>query len=213
MPLASRAGCAWCVRLRGLKTNTHPFVWYTRALFRCFDFWKMNPTHHAHHAQTTKTLPFCTIICTFAAPLRTVAYVREHRENVLELLRTSWTTSPPWSKVFPMGCCYSEWSAQNDVGRTTSYALVKVLKAMGIPVRMVRRKGVAKPSQFLEGRALQAMNHLLAQHLNGTSLSQLEADHTAAISKLVRHRRENYRKFNYFLIIVHLETVQRIGNN
>jgi hypothetical protein len=48
-------------------------------------------------------------------------------------------------------------------------------------VRMVRRKGVAKPSQFLEGQALQAMNELLAQHLNGTSLSQLEADHTAAI--------------------------------
>jgi hypothetical protein len=81
----------------------------------------------------------------------------------------------------PDGMLLSEWSAQNDVGRTTSYALVKVLKAMGIPVRMVRRKGVAKPSQFLEGRALQAMNHLLAQHLNGTSLSQLEADHTAAI--------------------------------
>ena len=81
----------------------------------------------------------------------------------------------------PDGMLLSEWSAQNDVGRTTSYALVKVLKAMGIPVRMVRRKGVAKPSQFLEGRALQAMNHLLAQHLNGISLSQLEADHTAAI--------------------------------
>jgi hypothetical protein len=163
----------------------------------------------------------------------------------------------------PDGMLLSEWSAQNDVGRTTSYALVKVLKAMGIPVRMVRRKGVAKPSQFLEGQALQAMNDLLAQHLNGISLSQLEADHTSAIvaapqeepapkvepfipasllarlqaadlaistglplsrqelswivgiaeSKLVRHRRENYRKLKYFLIIVHLETVQRIGNN
>jgi hypothetical protein len=81
----------------------------------------------------------------------------------------------------PDGMLLSEWSAQNDVGRTTTYALLKVLKAMGIPVRMVRRKGVAKPSQFLEGQALQAMNDLLAQHLNGTSLSQLEADHTAAI--------------------------------
>jgi hypothetical protein len=81
----------------------------------------------------------------------------------------------------PDGMLLSEWSAQNDVGRTTTYALVKVLKAMGIPVRMVRRKKVAKPSQFLEGQALHAMNQLLAQHLNGTSLSQLEADHTAAI--------------------------------
>ena len=81
----------------------------------------------------------------------------------------------------PDGMLLSEWSAQNDVGRTTTYALLKVLKAMGIPVRMVRRKKVAKPSQFLEGQALQAMNDLLAQHLNGTSLSQLEADHTAAI--------------------------------
>jgi hypothetical protein len=81
----------------------------------------------------------------------------------------------------PDGMLLSEWSAQNDVGRTTTYALLKVLKAMGIPVRMVRRKGVAKPSQFLEGQALQAMNDLLAQHLNGISLSQLEADHTASI--------------------------------
>ena len=81
----------------------------------------------------------------------------------------------------PDGMLLSEWSAQNEVGRTTTYALLKLLKAMGIPVRMVRRKGIAKPSQFLEGQALQAMNRLLAQHLNGTSLSQLEADHTAAI--------------------------------
>jgi hypothetical protein len=116
MPLASRAGCAWCVRLRGLKTNTHPFIWYTRALFRCFDFWKMNPTHHAHHAQTTKTLPFCTIICTFAAPLATVADVREHRDNVLGLLRTSWTTAPPWSKAFPMGCCLANGQPKTMLG-------------------------------------------------------------------------------------------------
>ena len=81
----------------------------------------------------------------------------------------------------PDGMLLSEWSALNDVGQTTTYALLKVLKAMGISVRMVRRKGVAKPSQFLEGRALQAMNHLLRKHLNGISLSQLEADHTAAI--------------------------------
>jgi hypothetical protein len=37
----------------------------------------------------------------------------------------------------PDGMLLSEWSAQNDVGRTTTYALLKVLKAMGIPVRMV----------------------------------------------------------------------------
>jgi hypothetical protein len=35
----------------------------------------------------------------------------------------------------PDGMLLSEWSAQNDVGRTTTYALLKVLKAMGIPVR------------------------------------------------------------------------------
>jgi hypothetical protein len=29
----------------------------------------------------------------------------------------------------PDGMLLSEWSAQNDVGRTTTYALLKVLKA------------------------------------------------------------------------------------
>ena len=98
-----------------------------------------------------------------------------------KLVSAEMTSTSSAIDAVPDGMLLTEWSAQNDVGRTTTYALLKVLKAMGIPVRSVRRKGVAKPSQFLEGQALQAMNHLLAQHLNGTSLSQLEADHTAAI--------------------------------
>ena len=81
----------------------------------------------------------------------------------------------------PDGLSLADWAEQNDVGKTTSYALVKILKALGIEPRFVRKKGAAKPSPFLEGDALAAINHLLMQHRDGKSIGQLEADHTAAI--------------------------------
>jgi hypothetical protein len=59
--------------------------------------------------------------------------------------------------------------------------VVKILKALGIEPKFVRKKGAAKPSPFLEGDALAAINHLLMQHRDGKSIGQLEADHTAAI--------------------------------
>ena len=81
----------------------------------------------------------------------------------------------------PDGLLLADWAEQNDVGKTTSYALVKILKALGIEPKFVRKKGAAKPSPFLEGDALAAINHLLMQHRDGKSIGQLEADHTAAI--------------------------------
>ena len=81
----------------------------------------------------------------------------------------------------PDGLMLSEWSEQNDVGKTTSYALLKILKTMGIEPRAIRKKGATKPSPLLEGDALDAMNHLLMQHRDGRSIAQLEADHTSAI--------------------------------
>jgi len=81
----------------------------------------------------------------------------------------------------PDGLLLADWAEQNDVGKTTSYALVKILKALGIEPKFLRKKGAAKPSPFLEGDALAAINHLLMQHRDGKSIGQLEADHTAAI--------------------------------
>lgn len=81
----------------------------------------------------------------------------------------------------PDGMLLAEWAEQNDVGKTTSYAFIKILKTMGIELRSVRKKGASKPSPFLEGQALAAINHLLGQHRNGKSIAQLEADHIAAI--------------------------------
>jgi hypothetical protein len=81
----------------------------------------------------------------------------------------------------PDGLMLSEWCEQNDVGRTTSYALLKILKAMGIEPKAVRKKGATKPSPLLDGDALDAINHLLAQHRDGRSIAQLEAEHTSAI--------------------------------
>lgn len=81
----------------------------------------------------------------------------------------------------PDGLMLSEWSEQNDLGKTTSYALLKILKAMGIEPKALRRKGATKASPFLDGDALDAINHLLMQHQNGRSIAQLEADHTSAI--------------------------------
>jgi hypothetical protein len=82
----------------------------------------------------------------------------------------------------PDGMLLADWAERNDVGRTTSYAFIKILRAMGIELRSVRRKGSAKPSQFLGGQALEAMNHLLMQHRDGRSLAQLEVDHCTAIT-------------------------------
>ena len=85
----------------------------------------------------------------------------------------------------PDGLLLADWAEQNDVGKTTSYALMKILKAMGIEPKFVRKKGASKPSPLLEGRALDAINHLLMQHRDGRSIAQLEADHTAAIAPVV----------------------------
>jgi hypothetical protein len=52
----------------------------------------------------------------------------------------------------PDGLMLSEWCEQNDVGRTTSYALLKILKAMGIEPKAIRRKGATKPSPLLSKR-------------------------------------------------------------
>jgi hypothetical protein len=79
----------------------------------------------------------------------------------------------------------ADWAEQNDVGKTTSYALVKILKAMGIEPKFVRKKGASKPSPLLDGHALDAINHLLMQHRDGRSIAQLEVDHTAAIAPVV----------------------------
>jgi hypothetical protein len=81
----------------------------------------------------------------------------------------------------PDGMLLAEWAEQNDVGKTTSYAFIKILRAMGIEVRSVRKKGASKPSPFLEGQALAGINHLLMQHRNGRTVAQLEADHISAI--------------------------------
>jgi len=81
----------------------------------------------------------------------------------------------------PDGLMLHEWAEQNDVGKTNSYTFIKILKAMGIEVKMVKRKGVARATAFLEGTSMDAINHLLMQHRQGKSLAQLEAEHTSAL--------------------------------
>jgi hypothetical protein len=81
----------------------------------------------------------------------------------------------------PDGLMLSEWAEQNDVGKTNSYTFIKILKVMGIEVKMIKRKGVARASAFLEGTSMDAINHLLMQHRDGKSLAQLEAEHTSAL--------------------------------
>lgn len=81
----------------------------------------------------------------------------------------------------PDGMLLAEWAVEHDVGKTTSYAFVKILRTTGVEVRSVRKKGASKPSPFLEGQALAGINHLLMQHRNGRTVAQLEADHISAI--------------------------------
>ena len=81
----------------------------------------------------------------------------------------------------PDGLLLAEWTEQNQVGKTTAYALVKILKTMGIVPKLFRRKGASKPSPYLDGDALHVINMLLTQHRDGKSIASLEAENCSAI--------------------------------
>ena len=81
------------------------------------------------------------------------------------------------------GLLLTEWAEQNDVGKTTSYALIRILKTMGIVPKLFRRKGASKPSPYLDGDALHVINMLLTQHRDGKSIASLEAENSSAIAQ------------------------------
>jgi len=101
---------------------------------------------------------------------RMVVEVHEPMENEIALV-----------EGVPDGLLLREWAEQNDVGKTTSYALIKILKTMGIVPKLFRKKGASKPSPYLDGDALQVINFLLMQHRDGRSIASLEADNSSAI--------------------------------
>jgi hypothetical protein len=79
--------------------------------------------------------------------------------------------------AMPDGILLSEWAAENSVGRTASFAFVRILKARGLEPERVRQAGVSKPSPFLSGRVLEAINLLLREFKAGRSIASLEAEH------------------------------------
>lgn len=83
--------------------------------------------------------------------------------------------------AIPDGQLLADWAQQHDVGKTTTYAFVRILKAMGMEPKTVRKKGASKSTPFLEGQVLDAMNHLLLQHRDGKTVAALEAEHATAI--------------------------------
>jgi hypothetical protein len=81
----------------------------------------------------------------------------------------------------PDGVLLSEWAEQNAVKRSTSFALIRIIKTLGLEPERVRQKGASKPSPFLSGQVLEAMNSLLQEFNNGKSIAQLEAEHSTSI--------------------------------
>lgn len=68
----------------------------------------------------------------------------------------------------------AEWREANSVGKTTSYALLNIVKARQIKIKMKRKGGASKPSPWLFSEALFAMNALLQEYQDGTSIATLE---------------------------------------
>jgi hypothetical protein len=79
--------------------------------------------------------------------------------------------------AMPDGILLSEWAAENSVGRTASFAFVRILKARGLEPERVRQAGASKPSPYLSGRVLEAINLLLREFKSGRSIASLEAEH------------------------------------
>jgi hypothetical protein len=98
------------------------------------------------------------------------------------------------SHAVPDGILLSEWQAQNQLGQTTVYELLKLIRMMGIELEKVKLTGT-KPVTLLTGKSLQAMDNLLAQHLSGKSLPALRAEigiqaemsRQSAIDNTVKH--------------------------
>jgi hypothetical protein len=81
--------------------------------------------------------------------------------------------------AMPDGILLSEWAAENSVGRTASFAFLRILKTRGLEPERVRQAGVSKPSPYLSGRVLEAINLLLREFKSGRSIASLEAEHGA----------------------------------
>lgn len=102
--------------------------------------------------------------------VKMIANVHERMEEAIALV-----------EGIPDGLLLADWIEQNDVGKTTAYALIKILKAMGISPSLFRKKGASKPTPYLSGEALLVINSLLTQHREGKSISAIEAERTSAI--------------------------------
>jgi hypothetical protein len=62
-----------------------------------------------------------------------VAAVADRRDNVLGHLRTSWTTSPPWSRVSPMGCCLANGQPKTMLGEPLPTHCSRCLRRWAFP--------------------------------------------------------------------------------
>lgn len=77
----------------------------------------------------------------------------------------------------PDGIPLAQWAAENSVGRTASFAFLRIIKTRGLEPERIRQAGVSKPSPFLSGRVLEVMNMLLQEFKAGRSIASLEAEH------------------------------------
>lgn len=77
----------------------------------------------------------------------------------------------------------NEWIAANEIGKSTAYAFLAIVKGRGIEPEKTRGNGT-KPLVMLSGAVLDLMNLLLADHRRGLSLPEIKRKYTSNASAI-----------------------------
>jgi len=80
------------------------------------------------------------------------------------------------------GQLLNEWFEANGLGRSIAFGLVSIVQMRGLEPERQRLPGASKPSVFLTGDFLRAMDALAAEHKAGASLALLKRKYTTAIA-------------------------------
>jgi hypothetical protein len=82
----------------------------------------------------------------------------------------------------PDGQFLHDWYEAHGIGRSVAFAMVKIVQSRGKEPERQRQSGATKPSVFLSGQFLAAMDALAMEHKSGMSVSQLQAKYATAIA-------------------------------
>jgi hypothetical protein len=81
------------------------------------------------------------------------------------------------------GVTLNDWLANNEIGRSTGYGFLALVKELGVEPEKTKGSG-SKPLVLLSGPVLEFMNQLLADHRRGMSLPELKRKYTSNSSAI-----------------------------